>query len=72
MENKGMICSYCGSDQHTAKNCRSRWDGQGKRLKLHCTYCGMFSNHTTECCPRHPHGQANREKPEHYDNYVLD
>jgi len=67
-----MQCTYCGIKTHTAANCRSRWEGTGHRLKLHCEYCGQWNSHNTHCCLRTAEGRANRENPDYYDDYVLD
>ena len=67
-----MKCAYCGVETHTAANCRSRWEGAGNRMRLHCEYCGHFHSHATECCPQTREGQANRQDPDYYDRYVLD
>jgi len=67
-----MHCTYCGSNKHTYKNCRSRWDGIANRNSLHCDYCGKYHSHTRKCCPNIPGSDMARENPDNHDEYVLD
>lgn len=54
-----MRCSYCGSHQHTLKNCPKTASGQSNRLHMRCTYCGS-KEHTITACPKTFNGSAAR------------
>ena len=62
-----MRCTYCGSNQHTVKNCPKTWDGQINRAHMRCGYCGS-TTHNTKACPKTWSGSCNRDE----DNYYLD
>ena len=66
-----MRCIYCGSYQHTIKNCSRTWDGSVNRMHMRCTYCGS-REHNIEACPKTFAGIAARAwYPEIVSNYFV-
>lgn len=59
-------CSYCGSNQHTARHCPKTAGGQANRRGLWCTYCGS-NEHSIMACPKN--GARRGADP---DEYVKD
>ncbi|GAH47102.1 unnamed protein product [marine sediment metagenome] len=54
-----MYCRYCGSHNHTIKNCPKTHSGSINRLHMKCAYCGS-KEHNIDACPKTFHGNAMR------------
>lgn len=68
-----MLCTNCGSDKHTTKNCPKTKDGAINRERLHCTIC-MRRDHNKNACPHSVTGNTTRiQHPETIeDDFVKD
>jgi hypothetical protein len=47
-----VVCSYCGSHEHTIDYCPKTYCGSSNRLHLRCSYCGG-KDHNYEACTKH-------------------
>ncbi len=54
-----MYCGFCGSHDHTIKNCPKTASGQANRNAMYCGYCGS-KKHNTNACPKTFYGNAVR------------
>ena len=68
-----MRCTYCGSLQHSTKNCPKTWGGSANRMHMHCSYCGS-KKHNIKGCPKTYAGNAAHAwHPETIaDDYIKD
>ena len=66
-----MRCGYCGSYNHTIKNCPKTWSGSANRISMRCGYCGS-RKHNIEACPKTWCGNAARAwYPEKVEDYYI-
>ena len=68
-----MYCSFCGSHQHTIKNCPRTYSGQANRRSMRCGYCGS-TTHNINACPKTWGGSARRawHKESIENDYIKD
>lgn len=69
-----MYCSYCGSREHTIKNCPKTWSGQANRASMRCSYCGS-KKHILKTCPKTFQGNGNMSpwnKHKFKNDYIED
>lgn len=63
-----MSCTYCGSRQHTIKNCPKTWAGGSNRQQLRCGYCGEAGHNSMAC----PHNASASRRRKLNDDFFLD
>jgi len=68
-----MYCSFCGSRNHTIRNCSKTHSGSVNRMHMGCSFCGG-KNHNVQACPKTHSGSAARAwHPETVsDNFIED